>query len=229
MTKAAMTPLRRHVGVLVPWANLAMEAELPHLIPSDISWHFSRLVPRSRATAINDTFLQDMIDAVPDALLQFDPINLDLVAFGCTSACFSFPKRLTGSLHFINSQTPCITAFTAIQSTLAHHKAQRILLLAPYEDHVTQKEVSALEESGVFVIESVSMGHADGIGEIGIEEVMDHFARFSTCDADAIVISCTALHTREVIDILKEGNKIPIISSNSAIAATAERILTSFD
>jgi len=42
-----------HFGVLVPWANMAMEAELPCIFPRQVVWHFARLVLPSRTTAID--------------------------------------------------------------------------------------------------------------------------------------------------------------------------------
>ena len=39
---------RTHAGVLVPWANIVVEAELHRAPGSSVTWHYAQLVPASR-------------------------------------------------------------------------------------------------------------------------------------------------------------------------------------
>jgi maleate isomerase len=57
-----------HVGVLVPWANAIVETELPRLRLDRVVFHYARLVPASRTTALGHRFLRELTSAVPTAL-----------------------------------------------------------------------------------------------------------------------------------------------------------------
>ena len=39
-------------GVLVPWANIVVEAELHRAPGSSVTWHYAQLVPASRTTGL---------------------------------------------------------------------------------------------------------------------------------------------------------------------------------
>jgi maleate cis-trans isomerase len=75
------------VGALVPWVNTAMEEELPFLVGSSIGLHWSRLRPQMLPMNGHDpSYMKSMLDAIPDALSEFDGLRLDAIIFGCTSA-----------------------------------------------------------------------------------------------------------------------------------------------
>ncbi|WP_194830564.1 aspartate/glutamate racemase family protein [Laceyella tengchongensis] len=210
---------KRHFGALVPWANIAMESELPYIFPKQVVWHFSRLVPPSRTTAIDDDFLKGMIEAIPEATRQLKHIPLDVVAFGCTSASFSFPDKMaifTGDM--LETKIPIISAFGAILKVLSYYGAKRIILFTPYEEHITQLEAQAFADRGIEVIESVSLGYSDNIGSIKSDQIMGALPSQWSGMADAIVLSCTALHTLTAIAELERKFGIPIVSSNTALA-----------
>jgi maleate isomerase len=210
---------KRHFGALVPWANIAMESELPYILPRQVVWHFSRLVPPSHTTAIDDDFLNGMIQAIPEATRQLKHIPLDVVAFGCTSASFSYPEKMTlFSGEKLGTMIPIISAFQAILKVLSYYGAERIILFTPYEEHITQLEVQAFADHGIEVLKSVSLGYSDNIGSIQSKQIMGALPSEWSGMADAIVLSCTALHTLTAIDELEKRFGVPTISSNSALA-----------
>lgn len=215
-----------HVGALVPWANLAMEAELPFIFPGRMVWHFARLVPPSQTTEIDTDFLQGMIEAIPQAAFAFSRLPLDVVVFGCTSASFSFSELARSRLQAASTALPFLTAFTAIRHVLHYFDARRIVLLTPYEETITQAEVHAFTENGIKVLGSAALGYRDGIGDIETDALL---AVYKTCrapEAQAVVISCTALHTLKAICLLEEQERIPVISSNSALALASALLYT---
>src|ERR1043166_4502613 len=65
------------IGVLIPWANVAVERELTALGLKNLYWHYARLVPASNTTALDDDFLSGLINSVPGAMFQLSQLRLE--------------------------------------------------------------------------------------------------------------------------------------------------------
>jgi maleate isomerase len=210
-----------HLGVLVPWANQAMEAELPLLFPQRVVWHIARLVPSSTTTALDDDFLTGMVQAIPQAVFQLSRLPLRTLAFGCTSASSVFSDDIVGALQVLQRDqhaVPFLTAFSALCLLLAMCQAKRIVLVAPYEHELTLREAQVFEHHGIVVQRAASLGYRDDIGSISSQQILDACATCPLDKVDALVISCTALHTLDVIPLLEEQYHLPVLSSNTALA-----------
>ena len=221
-------PLSRpiHLGLLVPWANQTMEAEMPLLLPRRLICHVSRLVPASHTTTLDQAFLSGMIEAIPQATMQLSHLPLDFLAFGCTSASCAFPGGINLARTKLQTTLPFITAFSAICSTLTYYQAQRIMLITPYEHAITEQEVQALHGCGITVVDAVSLGYRDGISDIHDQQILDACRQCIPQEVDAIVLSCTALPTLEVIPLLEDRYHLPVISSNTALVLVTALLST---
>jgi maleate isomerase len=60
-----------HIGVLVPWANMIVETELPRLGLDRVVFHYARLIPASRTTALDRRFLRELTSAVPSSWSKY--------------------------------------------------------------------------------------------------------------------------------------------------------------
>lgn len=214
-----------HAGVLLPWANSVVEAELHRWTGAAVVWHYARLVPSSRATALDAGFLTGLLDAVPLALTQLSALPLRRAYLACTSAAFMYPERAGSASR--QAQFTVVSAFDAITTVLAEHGARRVVLLAPYPQDVIDAELRMFDQSGVTVTGCASLGLDDSywsvtrdqIGEL-IEKVGDE----AIGKAEAIVLSCTGWPTFGSIRTLQRRLGKPVISSNLAIAWHAGRI-----
>jgi maleate isomerase len=211
-----------HAGVLVPWANSVVEAELPRWLPETVVCHYSRLVPASRSTALNTDFLTGLISAVPQALEQLSALQLPVAYLACTSAAFMFSEMLFEIVSAHDGQI--VTAFDAIVSTLRRQRLNRIALLTPYPRSIADSEALMFGKAGVTVVEYATLGLDDGYAEIQSEQIRamaSQLNRESVQEAEAIVLSCTGWPTFELEHPLQQQFKMPAISSNRAIAAHA--------
>src|ERR1700676_3800120 len=118
-----------HAGVLLPWANTVVEAELHRWTGRAVVWHYARLVPSDLATALDGEFLTGLLDAVPAALEQLSALPLRRGYLACTSAAFMHPE-LAGSAAR-QAQVTLVSAFDAITAVLSEHGASHVALLAP--------------------------------------------------------------------------------------------------
>jgi maleate isomerase len=204
-----------HIGVLVPWANTVVETELPRLGLDRVIFHYARLVPASRTTALDEAFLSGLVAAVPDAVAQFERLPLSAVLVACTSAGFAATDA-----HSVGAAT----AFGALVATLTHLRAERIVLATPYPDAVTTREVEAFTAAGIGVTAAVSLGRDDEFATVTTDEVRALVGRVDPAvltNADAVVLSCTGWPTLTLIPELEDAIGRPVLTSNLALAIHA--------
>jgi maleate isomerase len=199
-----------------------VEAELHQVTGGAVTWHYSRLVPDSRTTTLDDRFLTGLLAAVPGALAQLAALPLARAYLACTSAAFMHPslaRRAPGG-----SAVRIVSAFDAITAALAGLHAARVALLTPYPDDVTATEAARLGDAGFSVTCAAGLGLGDGYGTItprqitGLARSVD---RAAIGGADAVVLSCTGWPTLGLIPALEHELGRPVISSNLAIGRHA--------
>jgi len=204
----------KHVGVLVPWANTIVETELPRLAADRLVFHYARLVPAGRSTALDETFLDGLRGAVPDALSSLSRIQLAGALLACTSAGFTAEDAAAGTT----------SAFTAILQALQRLKVRRIALAAPYPHPTAVTEAAAFASAGITVTGLVSLGQADDYDQIAAgtsRALIDRLSATELADASALVLSCTNWPTLDLVGDLESTLGMPVISSNLALAITA--------
>jgi maleate isomerase len=200
------------VGVLLPWANEAVEEELPQLGEPGVVFHYARLVPASRTTAIDVSFWHGLRAAADGAVDSMRHLPLDATLLACTSAGFTGGPALPPGV---------ITAFDALTTVLHRRRLTRAVLATPYPQAVTRAEATALGERGIRVLAHVGLGLDDGYPDIGPQSILDLCATLpqaAVVSCDALVLSCTGWRTLTAAAHLQERLRIPVISSNLALA-----------
>lgn len=205
-------------GLLLPWANVAVETELSRLGLRHIAFHHARLVPASRTTAIDAAFWHGLREASGQALDSLSHVPLDVVMLACTSAHFAGGPPLPGGVF---------TAFDALLRALTEAAVARVVLVTPYPDPVTEAEAAAFTEAGVEVLAHASLGLTDGYPEVTPDQVLALVERLPQAALDAsgaVVLSCTGWHTLPVIPELEHRFGKPVLSSNLSMALLAARV-----
>jgi maleate isomerase len=216
--------MRVHAGVLVPWANTVVEAELHRVTGQSVIWHYARLVPTSRTTGLDARFLQGLLDAVPAALAQLSALPLRYAYLACTSAAFMYPEIADAMQQ--KASVVLVTAFDAIMTSLRELAAGHIALVTPYPDEVTAAEARMFRRNGVAVTGCVSLGTGDHYDTITGKQVKELIGKVSCAamdEAEAIVLSCTGWPTLDLIPELQKNTGKPVISSNLAIGRHAQQ------
>ncbi|MEU3183033.1 hypothetical protein ABZ707_02285 [Streptomyces sp. NPDC006923] len=209
-----------HVGVLLPWANVAVETELPRFGLRHVVFHFARLVPASRTTAVDDAFWHGLREAASPAMESLSHIPLDGVLLACTSAGFTSDTPLP---------TGVVTAFDVLRESLRLLGAERVALSAPYPKDVTRAEADALGRAGVEVTEWSALDLEDGYPSVTpdqIRSVVRAIPPEGLKVAQALVLSCTGWHTQELLGEIQAVLDKPVVSSNVAMALYAARLAT---
>ncbi|MFE9687816.1 hypothetical protein [Streptomyces sp. NPDC006285] len=204
--------VRWHAGVLLPWANVAVEEELPQLGEPGVVFHYARLVPASRTTAVDDAFWHGLRAAATGAVDSMRHLPLDATLLACTSAGFTGGPALPPGV---------ITAFDALTTALRRRRLNRVVLATPYPQPVTRAEAEALAARGIQVLAHASLGLDDGYPDIRAQQIVglcDGLPQTALATADALVLSCTGWRTLTAATALQERLRIPVITSNLALA-----------
>jgi maleate isomerase len=215
----------QHAGVLVPWANSVVEAELPRWAGTSVVWHYARLVPPSQGTALDEDFLAGLLAATPTALGQLAALRLQHVYLACTSAAFMLPGLATTAAA--GAFAPVVTAFDAILAALQQHEVRRIVLLTPYPEEICETEANTFRNYGITVTGHATLNMTDGYAAIKPGAVRDLAKRLgprAVEEAQAMVLSCTGWPTFGLGRVLTRELGKEVLSSNRAIAIHALQV-----
>jgi maleate isomerase len=204
-----------HVGVLVPWANAIVETELPRLGLERVVFHYARLVPASRTTALDHRFLRELTSAVPASLEELSRLPLTTTLLACTSAGFTEGEEVS---------LPVASAFDALVATLNQLSIDRIILATPYPNWVTAIEVRAFMGRGIMVVAQSSLNRDDSYSRVSAAEIRSLINRIGHAElahAQAIVLSCTGWPTLGLLAELEVSFGMAVVSSNLAMAIHA--------
>ncbi|MBT5434592.1 MAG: Asp/Glu racemase [Rhodospirillaceae bacterium] len=215
---------RARIGVVTPFTNTNLEADLALLRPVGVSCHIARAggydidaVPDSEkmrqfALAGLDTVLESLCAARPDIIL-----------YGCTSATLSMsPAYDREFCERIEAQAgvPALTAAGAIVEALDDLDIRTIGFCSPYTEELNREAAAFLGETGRQVIQSAYIGKDlgnYGQSELPPDQVLTLGKQADHPQAQAIVLSCTDMRSVEVIDDLEAATGKPVITSNQAM------------
>ena len=164
--------------------------------------------------------------------------DVGVIAYGCTSGSF-FKGKKDPLWHLCLSKMiedhvgiHCITATEAVLKALKVMGIQKVLLYGPYEEVILKRMKETLEGNGFNILYMDALGkYRTGIRrniDLTIERpetVYRQVKQSFTPEADAIFVSCTAYRAVEVIEKMENDFKVPVITSNQALAWASLRYL----
>lgn len=220
-----------YIGMLTPQANTTVESECNILFPLGTGLLAGRLVS-PRATV--EERLVDYFDTLEVAVQQFASIPLGAMGFACTGASYLAGKeredavldRLSERLGY------CVTSSArAVVDALSALGAQRIALVSPYPDNLTQHSVAYWESRGLSVSHVVKATGDSAPGQhpiygMGSDAAIQALTRLEGQDGfEAVVVLGTGLPTLRAILAKPNVGDAPVISCTLALAWRCFRAL----
>jgi maleate isomerase len=211
----------RRFGVLAPPGNIAMERELPPLLPPHVVMNHNRLSrPGSSISAESLRAMAESVDRAAHDLAQAHP---EVILYGCTSGSFlagiGRESEIAQRIADITG-IAAVTTSTAVVAALRAVGARTLFMLTPYPDDINDHEVRFLAhyDFKVHGWDAFRCATSEKIRAVSSEEVaalaLGNAAAIAECDA--LFISCTNLLTIDQIAGLEDKLRKPVVTSNQA-------------
>lgn len=206
------------VGVVVPPSNPVIEPELEALLGDDIQTYIARL-PRFQGLTLEQRN-QRYIPAYAEALDSLEGIEAVCALIAMTGPTYQFgvdgDRQLCRELSD-RFELPVRTSSLAIHDALISLGLNRIHLVSPYPDWLTEQTVDYWSGAGINV---VAIDHLLGEGEefrayeMNTKEVISHLRDIDPDPDCAVLLTGTGMVSVASIYQMGHGCRVPILSSN---------------
>lgn len=212
------------IGMLLPSGNVVAERQIRAMLAPNVALHTTRLP----LTGSSEDQLLAMIDGLEHAAGLLADARVDLIAFNCTAVSTFKPDAEGEILRRIDSVSRGARAVTTADALLAGLKAvgaKRIALITPYIESVTRREVAYFQHHGFEVVCDASYGIDTNwdMARAPARTWYDFTLEHRRDDADAYLLSCTAIESAETIEPLEAALGRPVLTSNQALAWHCQR------
>lgn len=206
------------IGLLIPAGNVVMEGECHRMAPKNVEIFSTRLLPLgSKPTDILYEAVRKEVEDIPNAAARIRLASPDVVAYGCTSGSFlegeSWNQEVSNTVKKY-TQTPVVTASSAVLRALKALQMERIAVATPYPKEINHKLEIFFSSKSLQIVR---------IGSVCYEEARSELAAYRLAkdldgkDVDGIFISCTDFRAVHILESLEDDLGKPVISSNQAI------------
>lgn len=172
--------------------------------------------------------LQGMNQQTEMAARELATIDPDVVVYMCTSGSFLEGRKGEKEIRQkIKSITNCrvISTTQAVVEALKQFHAKSIVMLTPYNEDITLREVNYLKSVGIEVLDYRYRDIEDNLdrGAQTPEVTFYHARKLNFGEAEAIFLSCGNIRTLEIIPILEQHTGKPVVASSPATTWLALR------
>lgn len=217
---------RSTIGFMLPSSCLVFEQEF-----AKITRHLNGVIgvpARLLITKCDASGLASMNEQIELAANQLATCNPDMVVYMCTAG--SFMKGNTGEaaireLLFKLTGKPAMTTSLAVLEALKRLQLRRVVMLTPYDEDLTRREITWLRDNDVEVTDFHFRNIPDNLdrGAQAPEESFSIVSRLNWREADGIFVSCANVRTLEIIEQLEQHTGKPVVTSSVATTWMALR------
>ncbi|RFU70493.1 Asp/Glu racemase [Peribacillus saganii] len=219
------------VGLIVPSSNTTMETEIPAMLNSRINefpdetftFHSSRM----RMKHVSKEELSEMDKDSDRCAVELSDARCDVLAYACLVAIMcqgaGYHKASEERLHAATAENgggaPVISSAGALVDCLKIMNAKRVSIITPYMKPLTQMVVDYIEQSGIEVIDSISLEVADNleVGRLNPDNLPEIAKKLNIEGADAVVLSaCVQMPSLPAIQKAEDQLGLPVLSAGTA-------------
>jgi maleate isomerase len=214
--------LRKRIGVMVPSTNTTFEADFQLLAPPDVTIHGQRLWLTNDAAGAAG--MDRMNAEIESGARYLATAKVDAVAYGCTTGSFyrgpGWDREMLDVIERA-AGVPAVATSPSVVAALRSFGARRVSVATPYPDWNNRQLRAYLEALGFEVLNVEGEPRAARSGNQGIndqdpEDVIAFASRVCRPEADALLCSCTAWRSLEVVGELERRTGKPVVTSNQA-------------
>lgn len=209
---------RAKIGFVVIPNEQTIEGEMMHHMPDGVGAYFSRaLMPREISTQ-NLSMLGEGLAEEAARILPDD--KLDVICFACTSGTVAVgEQRSCDELRKGAPGAKTTTLMGAVVAGLQAFGVGRLAVATPYADELNANVANHLTGAGFDVVNLQGLGLTTDTDMIRVSPsyLVEYAKAVDVSDAEAVLISCGALRTIEVVDEIEQQLGKPVICSNQAM------------
>ncbi|MDR5825978.1 hypothetical protein [Caballeronia sp. LZ043] len=213
---------RVRIGIIVPSLNTIAEDDFRAYCPPDVAYHVHRIRLRKEAGRVTmDSLTRAWLEAIDEAGFLKD-LSPDAIAFNCTGASVAHGKGCDTALAVRMSEqlgVPSVNTMTAIKQALGFLRASSILHVCPFSDEFSRVERESLQEAGLQVQRTVSLGFTDAkvAAQMEPREITETVLKQVDDATGAVLLSCANVRAFEAAHELETTLGMPVVTSNQAM------------
>ena len=167
------------------------------------------------------TFPESQTPILPSIADVVDKVKPSVVAMTGTGTTFiggyGHDQVLIKKMRERNGNVPTTTTSTSVIDAFNKMGIRKVSVAMPYLEDVSRAAVKFVEDSGFKVVTAKWLNKTGRAIQELSKETLYHLAReVDDPESEAVFISCTNLHTFEIIDKLECDLQKPVITSNQA-------------
>lgn len=209
---------RAKLGFVVLAMEQTVEENVFRLAPPGVGVHFNRV---QMANEVTVETLQATVNRLAEtAALLLPDGDLDVICFACTSASVVIGEdRVIEELSKGAPEARATTLITSVLNALRTLKVRRIVVATPYLDEINAIEARYLENQGFRVLDIQGLNIEKDADMVRVvPDFIKEFAKsIDRSDAEAIFVSCGALRTLDIVEVLEQEIGKPVVASNQAM------------
>lgn len=203
--------------VLIPNEQTIEEDMVRHL-PLGVGAYFARApMPRE----ISTESLSHVRGSLAEAARRILPDDgLDVISFACTSGTVAVGEAETCAELKRGAPTARATTLAGgVRKALAALGTKKLALVSPYTDELNANVARFLETSGfeICALHGMGLRYDTEMIRVAPDYIAELACAIDRPETDAVLISCGALRTIDVVDEIEQTLGKPVICSNQAM------------
>ncbi|WP_045835386.1 aspartate/glutamate racemase family protein [Hyphomicrobium sp. 99] len=227
------------IGLIVPSSNTTMETEIPEMLARHSQLHGTRFTfhaSRARLHNVDVASLARMVDDGERCAAEVGDADVDVVAYACLVALMArgagahsaAEKRFADVIAAgRGASPPIVSSAGALVRTLKSLGLRKVALVAPYMPELTRTVIAYIEDSGISVLDSLSLAVADNlmVGRLDPTALPGYVSKLDLSGVDGIILSaCVQMPSLPAVQQVQDATGLPVIT---AATATTREILLS--
>jgi len=183
---------------------------------------------RLKITQTDAEGLREMNTHIEKSAEELSTLNPDLVIYMCTSGSFlggpTWEQEIREKIERI-THAPVITTSQAVIEALRAFGLSKIGMTTPYNQDVTKRELIFLKENKIEVTDYKYWDIVENLdrGAVHPQRTFHYVKQLDLSQAEGVFISCANIRSIEVLSLLEEDLKRPVISASQATTWLALR------
>ena len=217
------------IGVIVPY-DFALDREIWRWVPPSVTLHITRTPYAALPVGVDQALLVGDPSEIAERARSVCVVGPQVALYLCTAG--SFARGSDGERELREAMASAgvpraVTTSGALLEAASTLATERIAIATPYDDAVTDLLTGYLEDAGLIVTARRHLGLTGEIWRLSHREVADlvRDAVASSEQADAVFISCTNVHTYDLVGPLEAELGLPVLTANQVSMWAALRAL----